>query len=322
MPIIFCNVGWMERYEGLRTGDQISGGGSFVKREGRGHEICNFAPVRGLVYGYVQPTGNQISIERLGAEKDDEHASGVTVVWTATRPTGGTTVVGWYRNAKVFRSYQKHKSLSKVHTSNLVDGYWIESELPDVHLLSIDERTMEIPRRVKGGMGQSNIWYADAPEARALVRQVERYIESNGKLKITHQTKTQKQDQERKAQVEKAAIQTCCLYYEALGYEVESVEKDNLGWDLVATQGRTTLRIEAKGLSSEIFSIELTPNEFLAFSSNEQDYRLAVVTAALSEPKLHICRHSTESGAWIIEGMPSSFIDIQIRQSASVKIGT
>ena len=93
----------MERYKGLQDGDEIIGGGSYVKIEGCGHEVCNFAEVNGTLYGYVQPPGSQIDIDRLGAQPDDDEISNITVVWTATRPTGGTAVIGWYKNATVFR---------------------------------------------------------------------------------------------------------------------------------------------------------------------------------------------------------------------------
>ena len=91
MTILFCNVGWMQKYNGIKD-DSIERGGSYNKNE-TGHEVCNFSVVRGHVYGYVQPTG-QIKIEKLDAKKEDEFISGVTVVWTAGPATGGTAVVG------------------------------------------------------------------------------------------------------------------------------------------------------------------------------------------------------------------------------------
>ncbi len=106
MTPLFCNVGWMERYEGLLSGDEILGGGAYVKEEGRGHEICNFSTDGKWVYGSVRPPGHEIDIERIGAKPSDESISGITVVWTASRPTGGTAVVGWYEAATVFRNYQ------------------------------------------------------------------------------------------------------------------------------------------------------------------------------------------------------------------------
>ncbi len=319
MPVIFCNVGWMEHYQGLKHGDQIAGGGSYVKEEGRGHEICNFAPSRSILYGYVQPPGAQIDIERIGASADDQSINGVTVIWTATRPTGGTAVVGWFKNATVFREYQKFSNHPVIQQQNGIDGYWVSAPLDQANLLPVDERTLEIPRQVKGGMGRANIWYADRPESAAIVQRVLVLVGSKRVKPVVVKGRKGKQDQERKAQIETSAIRLCCEHFERLGYTVKSVEKDNLGWDLVASSGKTLLRVEVKGLSGSVFSIELTPNEFEAFDEKADAYRLAVVTNALDSPELFICRYSKEQNIWIVNGKTNKSLLIEKRQSASIK---
>ena len=319
MAVIFCNVGWMERYQGLRDGDQIVGGGSYVKEEGRGHEICNFAPNRNVLYGYVQPPGAQIDIERIGASAGDESISGVTVIWTATRPTGGTAVVGWFKNATVFREYQKFPKPPAIQKQNGIDGYWIRAPSDQANLLPVDERTLEIPRQVKGGMGQANVWYADKPESASIVKRVLDLVGGKRAKPVAVKGRKGKQDQERKAKIEKSAIRLCCEHFEGLGYTVESVEKDNLGWDLEAASGKTLLRVEVKGLSGSVFSVELTPNEFKAFAEQADAYRLAVVINALESPELFICRYSKEQNTWVVDGKANRSLQIATRQSASIK---
>ena len=98
-PLLFCNVGWMLQYRGQTRSDRIIGGGQYVRIEKRGHEICNFLPASGRVYGYVQPTASAIALERLGAPKHAKSLAGVDVVITALRPGGDTVVVGWYQDA-------------------------------------------------------------------------------------------------------------------------------------------------------------------------------------------------------------------------------
>ncbi len=67
--IVFLNVTWMERYEGLKGDDrQVSGGGSYVDKYGYGHEIYNFKNINGKVYGYAQPRGAN-NLERMGANQ-------------------------------------------------------------------------------------------------------------------------------------------------------------------------------------------------------------------------------------------------------------
>lgn len=318
MPILFCNVGWMERYQGLRSDDQISGGGAYVKKEGRGHEVCNFCPENDTLYGYVQTPGEQINLDRLGASSGDDSINGTTVVWTATRPSGGTTIVGWYKNATVFRDYQKFKKVPRAQSQNAIDGYRIKASVDGATLLPVDARVFEIPRQVKGGMGQSNVWYADSPESAPLVKKVRALIEGGQAPRTGRPKHGKAQDQDRKAKVEKAAIHACCAHFENLGYDVVSVEKDNVGWDLVAKSGRTSLRIEVKGLSGTVFSIELTPNEYTAFAQQANDYRLAVVVNALESPSLSICRYSNEQAAWVVEGEDGHALEIKVKQSASI----
>lgn len=177
MPIVFCNVGWMNRYNGI-DGDSIQRGGAY-NREFTGHEVCNFSDIDGKVYGYVQPIG-QIKIEKLGAEKKDDRVEGVTVIWTAGPDDGGTAVVGWYKNATVFRRLQKFNKLTQLQEENRLDSYWISALASDATLLPIDKRSCMIPRAVRGGIGQSNVWYADAPESRSIVAKVLRLVESSG----------------------------------------------------------------------------------------------------------------------------------------------
>lgn len=319
MPLLFCNVGWMERYQGLRRADSIIGGGSYVDEHGSGHEVCNFLAHRGVVYGYVQVPGSQIAIERLGATPEADSVGGVTVVWTATRPTKGTAVVGWYKNATVYRHYQEHGSPPRSHKKGGIDGYWITTTEANATLLSVDERTCEIPRQSKGGMGRANIWYADSPASAPVLRRVQSFIGGKRLVAPSGGGKRGEQDQERKVAVEKAAVRVACDHFESLGYTVTSVEKDNLGWDLEARAGKSTLRIEVKGLSGNAFAVELTPNEFSVFSSKAADYRLAVVVSALDNPALSICRYSAETGSWVVDGSSGSHLEIEIRQSAAIK---
>ena len=308
----------MEQYQGLRSGDQITGGGAYVKKEGRGHEVCNFNPDKGTLYGYVQTPGKQIDIDRIGANSDEDSIDGVTVVWTAGPPGGGTVIVGWYKDATVFRNYQKFGKVPTAQSQNAIDGYWIKAPFASATLLPVDARVFEIPRAVKGGIGQSNVWYADSTESAPLVKKILAMVKSGRTSHISRPKRGKAQDQEKKVKVEKAAIRACCNHFESLGYDVVSVEKDNVGWDLVAKAGRSSLRIEVKGLSGAIFSIELTPNEYDAFTQQAGDYRLAVVVNALENPSLSICRYSDEQGAWVIESDEGRVLEIKTKQSVSI----
>jgi hypothetical protein len=267
----------------------------------------------------VQVPGEAINLDRLGAGSDDTSIGGVTVVWTATRPGGGSTIVGWYKDATIFRSYQIFKKIPLAQSQNSIDGFWMKAPAAMATILPVDSRIFEIPRQKKGGMGRSNIWYADRPESAKLVDSVRAMIGGGRPPIVKPSNHSRQQDQEKKARIESEAIRVCCAHFEGLGYTVESVEKDNVGWDLVARAGRSSLRIEVKGLSGSSFSIELTPNEYTAFSQRAGDYRLAVVVEALGRPKLFICRYSNEESTWLAESDGVFSLDIKIKESASIE---
>ena len=124
MAYLVCNVGWMEYYGSENDDDNIVGGGSYVDRENHGFEVCNFAPYENQIYGYVQPPRgrsdeniksgtdeyffrSKIDINKLGADTNDDFITNVNVIWTATHTERGRVVVGWYKNATVYREYQK-----------------------------------------------------------------------------------------------------------------------------------------------------------------------------------------------------------------------
>lgn len=178
MPLIFCNVGWMNNYDGI-DGDSIERGGKYNEHS-VGHEVCNFSNNAGTLYGYVQPTG-QIKLEKLGAGRKDDSVSGVTVVWTAGPESGGTVVVGWYKDATVYRDAQEITKPTELQKKNGVRSYRIKAPADRAVLLQVEKRELIIPRAVKGGIGQSNVWYADKAESQKIVETVFNLIE-NGSL--------------------------------------------------------------------------------------------------------------------------------------------
>jgi 5-methylcytosine-specific restriction protein A len=173
--MLFCNIGWAEHYDG-RLDDRPRRGGSY-NDENTGHEICNFLPYKGKVFGYVQVSNNgNIKVERLGAAKRADSIDGVTVVWTAGPDNGGTVVVGWYKNATVYRKAKDFEPRSKTHELHKINVFRIVADQNDAVLLPVDDRyDLKIPRG-KGGIGQSPLWYADKPENKETVEMVSAYI--------------------------------------------------------------------------------------------------------------------------------------------------
>src|SRR5271165_4977566 len=143
--IFFLNVGWMTAYRGLTKGDTITGGGQHVRDYGSGGEIFNFMPYGGRCYGYGRPANDTIALERLGAPEGSDYVDGILVVWVAK-----SCVVGWYKNARVYRKWQpspsgsrrvscqvRHARLASLGARNtLTDGDWEPMNRPSPRYLA------------------------------------------------------------------------------------------------------------------------------------------------------------------------------------------
>lgn len=303
--ILFCNVGWMLEYKGQTPNDKILGGGRYVHVKKNGGEVCNFAQHAGKLYGYVQPTGEQIKLERLGGSKKQESLDDVDVILTARIPgkNGRTVVVGWYRDATVHRYAKLVPNLPSLRQKNKARKFRFETRNSEAKLILPDDRWFEIPRG-KDGMGQSNIWYADKA-ATSWLNEVRDYIESP--LKKRKRPPKRKTDPAKNALVEAAAMNFVMQHYESLGFDVEDVSDDDHGWDIDARKGALYFQVEVKGLTAPTGQVGLTPNEYKKYKANIATYRLCIVTSALSSPKLTICECNQASKRLMINpGSPFS----------------
>jgi len=174
--LLVLNVGWMKKYIGLED-DQLTDGGAYVVEHGWGGEIFNFLPFEGYMYGFFQPPGKKeipfnnriIHIERLRTSREAaSFVDDVLVVWAARKPEGGTYLVGWYRDAVVFRQWQNLPEGPRRQFRGEYLGYYMRAREEDCVLLAPDERTLKVPRASdhenigKGGIGQANLWFADS----------------------------------------------------------------------------------------------------------------------------------------------------------------
>ena len=308
--MIFFRVGWMVRYCGLANGDKITGGGAFVEKHGYGHEIFNFQDCNGTVYGYVQPPGGgstsvpKLDIRKLGATSKETCVDDVLVVWVAkSKELNSNVVVGWYKDATLYREAQKPPPHATRDYKGEVFDYYASSATANATLLPVDERLCKI-HTGKGGMGQANVWYADDRDQHQHSK-VRRSVLDFISRRVIHPAKQERNgikptqaDPLRRQRVEHDAVKVTVNYYKGLGYTVDSVENDNVGWDLEAVYEGSKLLIEVKGLSGSDLSVELTPNEYEQMERNRDSYRLCVVTAALIRPKLSIFAWSSDTQRW------------------------
>jgi hypothetical protein len=82
--------------------------------------------------------------------------------------------------------------------------------------------------------------------------------------------------------VEEKAVSTAKNQLEQQGWQVESVERLNVGYDLLCKRGAEELHVEVKGISGTVVSFIITPNE-LRTSKSDRCFRLYAITKTLTE---------------------------------------
>lgn len=317
MMFVVCCIGWMTHYNGITEADTISRGGSWPDEDK--HEVFNFSRNGKFCYGYVQGGKRCFNLSKIaGKAVDSDSLENVLVIWVAPRKTGGLYIVGWYKNATVYRDY--------VNIKGREYSFSAKAKYEDCILLPDDERTFEVFRSKhgqRGFLGRPRVWYGDydSPEVKKHVADILSYInnyQNNNHKKVA--SKTFKVNVEQNKKIEETAVKVVINHYRRLGYKVQSVEKENKGWDLEATKGRNTKRIEVKGLSGSEISVRISRNEYEKMTAkNNSDYRLCIVTQALTAP--HLSTFVFDGGKWVDESDSSLYlsIDEQIAAIAYVK---
>lgn len=178
--IVFCNIAWMNYYKGVTKDDKPINGGKYIKDVGTGGEVYSFLDDQGKCYGFVRINGD-IALQNhfKDVKLNDPYVDNVLVVWVATNDKKETRIIGWYKNARIYRS-----NLDKISSTNQNKYYNITADTEDCYLLPLKDRDFEIDRASKvgkgKGFGQSNIWYAESEYAKLnIVPKVLKYIKKH-----------------------------------------------------------------------------------------------------------------------------------------------
>lgn len=180
MKILFCNIAWMKLYQGVSEDDVPRNGGKYIAENQFGNEENNFLDYNHKCYGFVMTYGN-LNLDKHYKEisKQESQVDGFTIIWCASNNDGGSRIVGWYKNATVYRE-QQNQQLFTDEESSLCFNFVADAQ--DCYLLPEEQRTFKIERAAvagKGnGFGQSNVWYAESAYAQnELIPKVLQYIE-------------------------------------------------------------------------------------------------------------------------------------------------
>jgi hypothetical protein len=177
--------------------------------------------------------------------------------------------------------------------------------------------------RLPNTFGRSSLFYFSLhPKKKALLYELKKYIANKGKIKEvipkqkTSKGKAYQTDIEKRLAAEIAAIELAKSHYAKRhggANNVISVERENKGWDLEVKSAK--LKIEVKGLSGPELNVDLTPNEFNAFSKHINTYQLFVVNNVLSKkPIIRVFKYQSDGKIWVAND--KSILDIKIVKSA------
>lgn len=178
MNVLFCNTGWMKYYDGTPD-DQLIHGGKWVQEHQDGVEKHNFLDYNGKCYGYVSAGNMLLEKHYKDVTRQQSFIKNMLVIWVANKEKGQTRIVGWYKNATVYREQQFLEAFTDPNCDRI---FQVEALAKDCFLLPEEERTFPIERAAQSGkgmgMGQANVWYAESSFAQTvIVPKVLEYIE-------------------------------------------------------------------------------------------------------------------------------------------------
>lgn len=184
--VLFCNIAYMKYYDVDTVNDPPVNGGKAVAKIGDALEKYNFhVEEDGFYYGFVETKytdgyesgkmPKQIHIEQIDKSyKKEDSIDNVTVIFCAkSNIEGKTVIVGWYKNATVYRKRQYE----------IGHDYNLKARANECFLIPEFNRHFEVSRaKISGegvGFGQANVWYASGNEQNTLfAKKVLDYIEN------------------------------------------------------------------------------------------------------------------------------------------------
>ena len=207
-PMLLAQIVWMEDYQGFENTPTFK---EFLDDNDFDYiyEMINFEPINGRCYGYAEVSPHErngkktypkLKIEKLGADKNANVVEGVLVVFIAKKPenssqtVSGKKVVGWYRNASVYRERQipdgdvaKSRTYKTRYGEEEVFAYWFSAKEEDCVLLPNERRELTVPcNGPKDCPGRFSFFYPDPvnkPDFKEKEKEIRNFIkkyDSNG----------------------------------------------------------------------------------------------------------------------------------------------
>lgn len=184
--VLLCNIAYMNYYQGITDYDKPFNGGNYVKKYKDAYEKHNFSVCKdNIVRGFVetsykdgcdsQKQPRKLLIQNIDQNyKNEKSIDNVLVIFCARNKEKKTVVVGWYKNATVFRDRQYYDKQNN-------RMYNICTTSNNAFIVNDDERTMFFPRKRENyfGFGQTNFAYLNETYDKNYIKRLFNYIEKN-----------------------------------------------------------------------------------------------------------------------------------------------
>lgn len=182
MKILFCKIIPMKYYKGISEDDRPDNSYVPEPQSKNTGEQYNFKPViekdgRICCHGYFENHGRKVILENFDKSADSKSIENVLVIWCAKYNDFGNVIVGWYKNATVYRCLQKNP-----------DWHYTIADIENCVLLPEKIRKTKewkLPDCIK--LQQNPYKYANTPEiqkyAKIISRQIDNYEVNNWILK-------------------------------------------------------------------------------------------------------------------------------------------
>jgi len=129
MNVLFVKVPWMKYYTGEGDEETLVPSCGYI-----------FQHVNGYYYGFADGL-EEIALEDFeGVAEADEKVENVTVVWTAENRDGQNKVVGWYKEATIYRHVKESLSLD---SERMLFKYVVKAPAKKSLLLPVELRLLD-----------------------------------------------------------------------------------------------------------------------------------------------------------------------------------
>ena len=143
MTVLLLNIPFYEKYSGIEDNSLNTYDKFFKEKKGNNPEIYNFQDYNGYCYGYISAKDGIVDLSKIKFTNDESLLfENCLVIWVCKNTCENNyKLIGWYKNANVFKYLQKKISYPSVGR----DLYFnIKSKSKDAFLLNLTDRNYNI----------------------------------------------------------------------------------------------------------------------------------------------------------------------------------